>query len=346
MNETNKGYIPVAFICDENYALPTTVAITSIKLSRNSTTRYRIHVLGVGLSEDSKKRILAIKANDFDVDIIERSLNDQQAKVVQVRKRVTTAALLKFELPNIFPDLDKLLYLDSDMLIQQDLSELYNINLGEAYAGVVADTITLWGDKHKEWLHFNEKVYFNSGMMLLNLRKMREDALPQRLLDYRLTGINHFMDQDALNVVFGGNMKLVSPKYNLLNFFFSKQSIEDMNTLYQTEFSPCVEFNYINAAILHFGDEKKPWKHYMGFLSELYRGVYNLSPYADKELVLEGDPLNEINRLRNSYSYRIGRAITFIPRKVPRGIKCLQENGIRYTIHHIYEKICQKHNIK
>ncbi len=352
--------IPIVFICDENYAIPTAVAITSLKLSKHKTTQYDVFVIAMGISEDSKNRLLTLGDEDFSVAILEKSMSEKQARIVQVRERVTHAALLKFDLPGLFPDLDKLLYLDSDMLIQKDLTELYQTELGDAYAGVVNDAITIWDKEHLEFLQFKERLYFNSGMLLLNLKKMREDSLPEKLLDYRLHGINFYMDQDTLNVVFAGNIRLVSPKYNLLNCFFMWHSIEEVETLYQVDFPRCEEFIYQNAAILHFGDEKKPWRHYMGYLSTLYNAVYNRSPYADKPLVLEGDPLvaseavrveqerriaeqdrqifdqaNFINDMQKSLSFRIGRVITWLPRKLRGGARCLRENGFSYTLRRI-----------
>lgn len=353
--------VPIAFICDDNYALPTAVAITSLKLSKHKSTQYDVYVLGMDISEDSKRRIFSQNEEGFTVTVLDKEFNEKQSRVVQVRKRVTPAALLKFELPDTFPDLDKLLYLDSDMLIQKDLSELYNTELGSAYAGVVNDAITLWGKEHRDWLRFAGDVYFNSGMLLLNLKKMREDDIPEKLLEYRLNGINFFMDQDTLNVVFDGKICLLPPKYNLLNCFFEWYSIEEMETLYQTDFPGCREFIYKNAAVLHFGDEKKPWRHYMGeYLSGLYNSIYSYSPYADKPLVLEGDPLARseairaeqeqriserdqwLDDIRNSVSFRIGRAITWAPRKVRGGIRCCKEHGAAYTVNRFFEHIRDK----
>lgn len=370
--ETNR--IPIVFICDENYALPTAVAMTSLKLSKHKTTQYDVFVIGMGVGEDSKNRILSLNDEGFSVSILEKRMREKQAKIAQVRARVTHAALLKFDLPDLFPELDKLLYLDSDMLIQKDLTELYQTDLGEAYAGVVNDAITVWDKEHLEFLQFKERLYFNSGMLLLNLKKMREDSLPEKLLDYRLNGKNFYMDQDTLNVVFAGNIRLVSPEYNLLNCFFTWHGIEEMETFYETEFPRCEEFIYQNAAILHFGDEKKPWRHYMGYLSTLYTAVYNRSPYADKPLVLDGDPLVEseavraeqerriaeqeqriaeldrqiaghikfIEETQRSASFRIGRFFTWIPRKLRGGVRCLRENGFSYTLHRAFAHLTRR----
>lgn len=282
--------IPVAFICDDNYALPTAVAITSMGLSRHRETCYDVSVIGTDLSDDSEKRLLSLNGEGLSVTLIKKSFSEEQARVVQVRKRVTPSALFKFDLPNIFPETDKLLYLDSDVLIQKDLSALYGIELGETYAGVVSDAITLWGRPHREALRMQWNTYFNSGMMLMNLKKMREDMIPEKLLDYRINGRNYFMDQDALNVVFAGNIRLVPPEYNLLPCFFSWYDIAQMQMLYHVEFPKCVEDIYQNAAVLHFGDEKKPWLHDMGeYLNGLYQSIYRYSPYADKALTPADD---------------------------------------------------------
>ena len=134
--------VRVVLVTDENYALPTTVVVTSIRENRNPDNNYSINILTVGLSDRSKEKMLSLREKDFEVNIIERALSDDFLKMKQVRGRVTPTAMLKFELPDLFSQYDRILYLDSDMLVQKDLAELFNTDLGDNYAAVVKDILT------------------------------------------------------------------------------------------------------------------------------------------------------------------------------------------------------------
>jgi len=88
------------------------------------------------------------------------------------------------------------LYLDGDILIQKDLSGLCAINIDDAYAGVVNDIVLTEND-----LHIQD--YFNSGVMLLNLKLLRENNMPAALLNLRKSSTGFtYMDQDCFNLLF------------------------------------------------------------------------------------------------------------------------------------------------
>lgn len=322
--------IPIVFICDENYVMPTTVAICSLKKSRKKNTAYLVYVIGSGLSEYSQKKILTLSENDFPIEIVKRGLSEEQEKIVQYRERVTIVATLKFDLPNIFKEHDKILYLDSDVVVQKDLTSLFLTNIDGQYAAVVKDTMTVRGKNgHLKRIDFKPKIYFNSGVMLLNLKKMREGLISDKLLEYRLHGKNFFMDQDALNVIFEGNVKYISPYYNLLNCFFEWQPIGELNVFYDINFPRSKNQVYKKAVVLHFGDKKKPWQYDMGYLSKIYIKYYSLSPYADVALNLKKD---------DTPSTMNQGMIETVYRKLRGGIRCYREHGMAYTLRRIKEK--------
>ena len=315
--------IPIIFICDDNYACPTAVAITSLIQNRNTST-YKVYVLGVDLSEDSVRRISSLSDKSVSIEVRQVELSERQKEVKAIRERVTLAALLKFDLPLMFQQYDKLIYIDSDVIISKDLADLYSIPLQTEYAAVVKDTITVRGrDKHLKTIDFKLESYFNSGVLLLNTKKMREDDIPNKLLEYRINGKNHFMDQDALNVVFNGNVKYISPYFNCLNCFFEWQSIDELSDFYGVRFPRVNELVFLKAYIIHCGDKKKPWIYDIGFLTELYNAYYMASPYSDIPFApvdyrdeLQDSYLSELEAIRQSISFRIGRIITWLPRKL------------------------------
>lgn len=282
----------IVYITDEGYCMPTTVAMTSLKINKNPDSIYKVHIFASKISEDSRKRMMALNDESFIVDIIDVK-QDERFKNYTKRDgdlHVTPAAILKFKIPVILDKVGKVLYMDGDVLVQDDILELYNTDLKGRYAAVVKDIISEKNPKHLKFLKYPYKYYFNSGMMLLNLTRMRKDKVTDKLVDYRLHGINHFMDQDTLNVVFGEKVLYVSPRYNFLNRFYEWWDPKKLSAFYEENLPPTEKAAFKKAVILHLGSHEKPWKYEMGYLSRLYDKYYKQSPYRDIPLVREPLP--------------------------------------------------------
>lgn len=288
-NDRSNNIVHLACITDDNYAMPTAVALTSAKLNKWEKSIYKVHILASNISEDSRRRLKQLNSEDFAINIIDVQ-EDKRFQGITKRDgdlHVSTAAIVKFQLPQILNKVGKVLYIDGDVLVQRDLRELYNTSIIGKYAGVVKDIISERNPKHMHFLKCKNRYYFNSGMMLLNLSKLRKDKISDKLVDYRLHGINHFMDQDALNVVFKENVLYVSPQYNFLNKFYDWWDGERLSVFYGENIPMKAKQAYKNAAILHLGSHEKPWIYNMGYLSKLYKRYYKKSPYRDCPLSLK-----------------------------------------------------------
>lgn len=281
--------IPIVFVSDDTYAMPTGVAITSLRMNvvKQDNTRYEIFVISLGISEENKKRIRSLETEDFQVSIIEYQFNEIQKSVSSNNgSHVSTTAIVKFDLANIFPQYDKILYLDSDILVLKSVLDLWHTNLEGYYVAAVKDGMSIKKEfqQHAESLGVGANQYFNTGVLLLNLKKIREDGLPEKLLDYRIHGKNYYMDQDAFNAMFRGKVCYVSPYYNLFNAWYrSEEWIRNMSQFYEVDFDLRQGRVFLDAVILHFGDYPKPWNIDKGQLSGLFYSYYNLSPFGDKK---------------------------------------------------------------
>ena len=283
--EDNKK-VHIVCITDENYCMPTSVSLTSMKCNKVESSIYTIHLLADNISDDSKQKLLSLSDDNFFIDLIEVQ-EDERFKLFTKKDKdlhVSPAAIIKFQIPQILHNVGKVLYLDGDTLVQDDLRELYNTNINGKYAAVVKDIISERNPKHLQFLNYKNKYYFNSGMMLLNLTKIRKDNLIEKLIEYRLHGKNHFMDQDALNVVFKENVVYVSPKYNFLNKFYDWWDGEKLSMFYLESLPDNPKKAYKEAVILHLGSHEKPWIYNMGYLTKLYKKYYKKSPYKTLKL--------------------------------------------------------------
>lgn len=262
--------VHVVFITDNNYAFPTAIAISSLFYSAKKETKYIVHILGIDLEEDMKEFLLESGRN---VEII--SLPESLICGTFEHEHVSKAALFKFKIAEILPQLSRVIYLDSDMLILGDLQELYEVELEKEYAAVVPDYHIMNSNYRKRVVEKRIGIdnYFNSGMLVLNLDSIRKDKMGEHLLSIKRKisqePIFSFMDQDAFNIGFARKVKFVSVKYNFLNCYYEEIDKFLMHQYENVSFDEMCGI-YEMPSILHIGGKNKPWKTVWGEQRLLY----------------------------------------------------------------------------
>ena len=256
--------VPIVFISDNDYVLPTTVAIKSLVLNKKETTSYKIYIIASDISQDNKELFKRFESDMVSVEIIEQNCNEFNHLHTFDENSIcvaSIAALLKFLIPQIIADYEKVLYLDGDILIRGDLSELYNTDISGYMAGVIIDSGSIY--YRHEYVNKVDK-YFNSGVMLLNLETMRREKTTESLIKCK-QDINdsNLMDQNVFNIVFNKRIKTLSIRYNFLaanlNRADSKWGINQINEIYNTSYENKSEL-FEDSLIVHFSSKDKPWK--------------------------------------------------------------------------------------
>lgn len=278
----NKVYLELH--TDNNYVIPAIVTITSILKNKKSDSQYEIRVLGNNLS---KENIELFRKAGIDVIPHKNSFEQFEGK----HEFVSSTDLFKFDLPQVLSDWDKVLYVDTDIIVQDDLSELFNTDLGNNYVAAVKDMAGMVDGRHhtKNGL----KNYFNAGLMLLNLKKMREDNVSEKLIDYKLhKDIGHFMSQDALNCVFEEKVVWLHPKYNYMAPNMKKYTSKQICEFYKISTN---DYDHLlkNAVIVHLTNKKKPWKYIDTYGHKLWMKYFKKSVAKNTKLRFEDGSLKE-----------------------------------------------------
>ncbi len=283
--------IHVVYITDSNYVMPTCVSIVSLKMSRIKPANYRIYVLANDISVDEKEKIISISEEDFVIHIIDVK-NDKYKELAErcltKDTPVTYSALYKFDISNILNTVDQVLYLDGDTLINRDISELFDIEMSDMYVAAVdemGDECTCEGESMlAARIGLHTQTYFNSGVLLLNLSKMRQDGIHEQLIQYRQEEINYFMDQDAINSVMGRKRIDLSYCYNFRTALFDVMNIEEISKRFFEDQYPDIKSCLEDQSIIHMSDRLKPWKYYFPWITELFLYFYNKSPYRNSRI--------------------------------------------------------------
>ncbi len=277
--------VDICFLTDEGYAMQTCIALTSILKNKKNNIKYNIYILCNKVSNDSLEKIKSLDKVNFNINIIELKNNDEYIKYDIKDIPASPTAIYKFNIPQILNKLDKVLYLDGDIIVNEDLSELFNYDIGDNYLGAVKDTAGLSKSLFKLFIKKNI-FYFNSGVMIMNLKKMREDKVTELLIDYRINGYNELMDQDALNFVLRNKVCELPFKFNTqLMFAWINNNVKELKEYFKmTSDLKSTKEIINNAVIVHYSGMKKPWKHYDGFEHDLWVYYYYLSPFNNNML--------------------------------------------------------------
>lgn len=188
-------------------------------------------------------------------------IDDARVAELPAMGRISRAMWYRLFLPELLAGIDRVVYLDCDVIVRSPLDEFYGADLGDAGLGAVANVF--------EALHRDRPAalglppgarYFNSGVLLMDLGAWRAGEVARRILERVRASSPRllFPDQDALNLEFAGRWRELHPRWNCQNSFFYLG--EAGSAFSGPELAEAVR----NPAIVHFegGALAKPW-HYL-----------------------------------------------------------------------------------
>lgn len=301
----------IVMITDEGYVLPTIVALSSMKVNLAKNI-YHVYLLVDNISAESRSLFKKIETDYFKLSIIDVDSSSYNG-VEKSYSNVTKASLLKFSIPTYLRSVEKALYIDGDVIVRGDLSVLFKIELDDKYAVVISDGPKTTVDGGKQHAFYGDPDYFNSGVMLLNLQKMRKDNISSKLIDYRLHGYNYFMDQDAFNIILGKNVIHVGVEYDFMLHLISYKnegfSLQQLISFYKLKNYNTIDELFEHVVILHYTFDK-PWKYYDIPFNEEWMAYFKQSPMSYKKL----DRKSYMSEMYLSKPFTIGRWIADITR--------------------------------
>lgn len=278
-DDFRREVVHVAMITDSNFVGPTATTIYSLIKSKKIGTEYRIHVVVVGASSNDVEVLRFFDSDDIEINLIfpdERLIGEKSISVSGNILSASPAALFKFALPLLVPEAARILYIDGDIVVRDDLSGLYSVNMEGCPLAAVADSGQIY---YKHSFVRRVKKYLNSGVLLMDCVAFRSLGYTDLLIKTRASLVDSkLMDQDAFNVAFDEKWLPLPIKYNLLwvNLVRAKEkwTVEEVNALYGTKYKGVDEIES-DALILHYSSKDKPWRSNGAPLSDVWYAVHN-----------------------------------------------------------------------
>lgn len=219
--------IPVVFATDENYIFYTVVAIASMAENAGKDTFYRIYILVSGKLEKGHHLFSDVQEKYSNIKISLLPVGECHFRHVHINNtHVTKATFYRLLLGELL-QVDKCLYLDSDIIVNTDLQELYEVELESEYIAGVRDLwLDLLGEKEKEQRRKRTVIpsldqYVNAGVLLFHLDKIRKDNMTEKFCAH-MEKDYPYEDQDIVNVCCYGHIRRLPAKWNLFTLFMGQ----------------------------------------------------------------------------------------------------------------------------
>ncbi len=299
--------IPIVFATDKNYLFYTCVAITSLAEHAAKDTTYSIFIL---MDEETQEAVNWIERlnQTYQKIWVEKVLVDTKALVNATicNNHVTKATFYRLLLDHMLLE-EKCIYLDSDIIVTEDLTELYQIELGENYLAGCRD---IWIDRMSTEQRENRRLkigilsmdsYINAGVLVMNLKKIRDDQVQTKFLNH-LEKKYPYEDQDILNVCCYGKILRIPQKWNLFTLFMGQ--IQEMREEGIGE-KICQAF-IKKSGILHYATPFiRPWERYCCWANKEWWGMASIWK-EEKEYQLIKEKVEQLEQ-QYTWQYYVNR---------------------------------------
>ena len=226
LNKNNiiKQRISVAYGLDNNYLYPTLVSMISILENSSRYTFYFFYLL-VGkniFKKENKEKLMHLEEKYNNCKIIIFELTNENLLNARIN-RYPISAYYRLLLAKLIPDIKRIIYLDGDTLVFTDLTKMINLDMKNNIILGFVD------DDYKKAKIFGIKTYkyITSGVLLIDLEKMRKENISQKFFDFIRNNKKKLIqeDQTIINIVLHGRIDLLPPKFGVWNFVNIKNVI-------------------------------------------------------------------------------------------------------------------------
>ncbi|WP_418301562.1 glycosyltransferase [Lysinibacillus fusiformis] len=235
---------------DDKYAMHLGAMIVSMFENTKFPEKISINILNSNLSLENKGYFSkSIEKYGGKIKFIE--IDSKRFEEFHERNYISRTAYYRIAIPELFPNEQKVIYLDCDIILEEDITELNNIDISDYYLAATCDE----NDYLSKEIGLDVGDYFNSGVLIINIEKWRESKLTEKIVKFIIDPLNkkNTCDQDALNHTVKGNYRNLGYEWNYI--------YDNHNRLIRNrDFKP---------KLIHFAGNK-PW------------GIFSNHPYKSR----------------------------------------------------------------
>ena len=281
--------INIFFTVNDSYTKYLSVSMASILYNLDKEQIINFFILDGGISDKNKRKLNKLKyIKDFNIEFIKIDNSRFENIVKSSQAHITNETNYRFVISSLKPELDKCLFLDADLIADKDITELYNINIDDFYMGAVTDQAPITKNSWAKHLDLAESYrYVNTGVILVNLKKWREENIEDKLFEnvVKYSNLLRFPDQDTLNITLQDKVKNISHIYNAMpvqNYLVEEEKKEAFD----------------NPVIIHWAGFMKPWIYSDANYSEYFWKYARMTPFYEE--IIYRNVLEEVDKKINT----------------------------------------------
>ena len=295
MRASEDQTIHIFFACDDNFVKFTHVSVVSMIENAAKNRQYHIHVLHTDIAEQTQEALLKLQNENFTIsfDHVGAYLDSVKGQM-PLRDYYSKTTYYRLFIAEMYPTLQKAIYIDSDTVITGDISALYDEDVSDFALGACHEQVMvqtdIYGRYVEECLGIDRHQYFNAGVLLINCRYFREAGVLGEFM--RLLGVYHFavtQDEDYLNVICQGRVKFLPQRWNTEVYGEILDAPEDI----------CVRHYIMVSKPWHYSDCRmgEVFWHYAA-KTEVYGDILEiLRNYTDEERARDAESCERLAQL-------------------------------------------------
>ncbi len=284
--------ISIAAAVDQNYAMPLSVMLFSLGSHLRPDVSLNVYVLNRTLDSSHRRRIeQSLQKAHLKTRLVWLAPEVSALRDLKIRGHLTVATYYRLLLPDLVPGIEKILYLDCDLLVRRSVEDLFNEDSGAfpacAVQGFGAPYASCkYGIPEYESLGIPaDSPCFNAGVLLMNLKRWRDEKVSEHAIDMAWRNSSQEIklnDQLALNMTLPGRWGKLDPRWNQMHPVFRFD--EWPASPFRDEISALMPALRVDPWIVHFTSASKPWQRgcrhpFTGeFLRELRRSGWFRTP--------------------------------------------------------------------
>jgi len=243
---------------NDYYLMPYGVMLVSL-FETNNMNKFHVHVFSSSLGNESIEILKGI-TNKYNAAFTYYPMDSALLANLAETERISNITYSWNVMPELIdPAVNKLLYLDGDMIVLDDIKPLWETDLNGYIIAAVDDIVAL-KFKENERLHIPEQFgYFNTGTVLINRKEWMKNDLSRKVLSFARENaeILKYLDQDAGNSILYDKRQILHPKWNQqVGVYFLKK-----NFVKSTYTNAVLNETIHKPVIVHFNGMEKPWDY-------------------------------------------------------------------------------------
>lgn len=283
MFDLDPSEIAIVSSTDEGFIPHLATLFLSLLETKHPDTALNFYVIDDDISLQSKEALNRM-VNDYGSSISYLQIQTVEFDDMVESDRIPTTAYYRISIPNYLKrtDIRRAVYLDCDIIALKSIEDIWLTDLGDYLLAAAEDA----GFHHRLEdmnIESDSMVYFNSGMMIIDVEKWREEKIPEQVInfaEYHKENLR-FHDQDALNAVLHDRWKMLHPKWNAQQYMLLDEK-EHPTEEGKLQFEEARR----DPALVHFSGHIKPWhKESDHPYQEKYLEIRSRTPFpAENEL--------------------------------------------------------------